>query len=298
MPRRERLHNNSLTTLNGGITAAATTVTVADGTVFPNEGDFRVIVNEEIMLVTGVSGNDLTVVRGSEGTTAAIQADGAACRCILTAGALEQWADDLSAGYSDRNPYRIMDEGVTIDDTDFTWLNQSTSSVQTETWGGISMQIPNNSSQYNLRGLYITAPSAPWTVKMHYRFGPGAKLYDLTSATSFGLMARESSTGKLLTCHHRLGDGLESWKMTDETTYSANLGPTWVNTGNEGWLMIEDNNTNIITSVSLDGINWLEIGSESRTAHASGGMNQIGFFVDSNGSNSNAWYHINSWIVE
>lgn len=307
MPRRERLHNNSLTTLNGGITAAATTVTVADGTVFPNEGDFRVIVNEEIMLVTAVSGNNLTVVRGSEGTSAAIQADGAACRCILTAGALDKWGNDLTPGYADRKQYKLIDDaGDLLVDSDFTWIATPAGSTtsQDESWGGISYKVRNQTDQYTLQGKYVSAPTAPWKVTAHMISGPGLKFFDGTDATAFGIFA-QSAAGKIITCHNRIGDAFESWKLTNyiKTTsegdnYDSNLGSSWTTSINECWLQIEDNNTNIITRVSMDGINWLDIGSEGRTAWDASGMVEIGFFTDSHGSNGNAWYHVNSFVVE
>lgn len=49
-------------------TAAATTITVADGGVF--EAGYVVKINDELLLVTTVAGNDLTVSRGYAGTTA------------------------------------------------------------------------------------------------------------------------------------------------------------------------------------------------------------------------------------
>ena len=78
--RREQLENNVTTSLNGAITDVATTVTVADGSVFPAEGDYRIIVGDEIMLVTARATNDLTVTRGAESTTALAQSGGAAVR--------------------------------------------------------------------------------------------------------------------------------------------------------------------------------------------------------------------------
>lgn len=48
--------------------AAATTITVADGGVF--EAGYVVKINDELLLVTTVAGNDLTVSRGYAGTTA------------------------------------------------------------------------------------------------------------------------------------------------------------------------------------------------------------------------------------
>ncbi|WP_165221887.1 SU10 major capsid protein [Aquisphaera insulae] len=66
-PRSNPLNNGA------AVTAAATTATVADGSIF-DTGDVIQIENEYI-LVTGISGNALTITRGYAGTTAASHAD-------------------------------------------------------------------------------------------------------------------------------------------------------------------------------------------------------------------------------
>jgi hypothetical protein len=52
--------------------------------------NFRIRVDDELMLVTGVSTNTFTVTRGIEGTSAAAHADGALVTHVLTAGSLGQ----------------------------------------------------------------------------------------------------------------------------------------------------------------------------------------------------------------
>lgn len=67
------------TTLNEGgeLSASDTTVTVTSGAVFPSV-PFTVICESEQMRVTNVATNDLTVIRGWDGTTAATHADSTA----------------------------------------------------------------------------------------------------------------------------------------------------------------------------------------------------------------------------
>ena len=62
------------TTASAIATDAATTLKVADGSIF--EKDTVIKVGEELLLVTAVAGNDLTVTRGYAGTTAAAVAVG------------------------------------------------------------------------------------------------------------------------------------------------------------------------------------------------------------------------------
>jgi type II secretory pathway pseudopilin PulG len=71
------------TTLNGALSATATTVVVTSTTGFPTSPPFRIQVDSEIMLVTAVSGTTWTVQDSSgsrapmDGTTAATHASGA-----------------------------------------------------------------------------------------------------------------------------------------------------------------------------------------------------------------------------
>jgi len=200
MPRRERLHNNTLTTLTdtGGINDTDTTLNIASAADWPSDGDFRIIVNEEIMLVTAISGTTLTVVRGQDDTDAAAQSEGAAVRIILTAGALNQWADDMVPGYSDRNPHRLLDDtGATLDSTDFSWFEQqpgtvdNISSITDETWGGMTLNIGHNNTENQLTGMTKSQTAGAWKFTAHIQFGLGYKLWDDSKGTTFGICARD-----------------------------------------------------------------------------------------------------------
>jgi hypothetical protein len=89
MPLAEQYQNNSQTTLAEDLDNSETVITVTDGSVFPSAGQFRVLVDSEIFLVTSRSGNDLTAAtRPQEGTTAATHNNGAAITHVLTAASL------------------------------------------------------------------------------------------------------------------------------------------------------------------------------------------------------------------
>jgi hypothetical protein len=84
--------NVSLTTLNAAVTTTnATTITTlaAAPAVLQGAGQFRVIIDSEILIVTaGATGTSWTVVRGAEGSTAATHSNGTAVYHSLTADAL------------------------------------------------------------------------------------------------------------------------------------------------------------------------------------------------------------------
>jgi hypothetical protein len=58
------LMTNHRTTLAENVSVGETAIDVADASAFPSAASFRVAVNDEIMTVTAVSGNTLTVTRG------------------------------------------------------------------------------------------------------------------------------------------------------------------------------------------------------------------------------------------
>lgn len=84
--------NNATSTLALAATSGATAITVASATSFPATGSFTILIDSEIMLVTGVVGNVFTVARAQEGTSAAAHSSGATVQHILTAGFLNALA--------------------------------------------------------------------------------------------------------------------------------------------------------------------------------------------------------------
>lgn len=90
----EQFANAASTTLNSPITALATSLVVNSAAGFPTIPNFRIIVESEIMLVTGVLGTTFTVTRGQESTTAVQHSQGVTVVHIITAGGLVQGIRD------------------------------------------------------------------------------------------------------------------------------------------------------------------------------------------------------------
>ncbi len=90
----EQLSNSAVTTLDGAITNVATTLTVTSAVGFPTSGNFRVRIDAEILLVTGVASLVFTVTRGAEGTGNVAHDDNARIAHVLTAGAIQTLRDE------------------------------------------------------------------------------------------------------------------------------------------------------------------------------------------------------------
>lgn len=84
----EKYSNFATSTLASGITSGDTSVTLVDGSKFPSTGDFRVLLESELVKCTARSGNVLTIVRAQESTSAASHASGVVASNVLTSGAL------------------------------------------------------------------------------------------------------------------------------------------------------------------------------------------------------------------
>src|SRR5262245_12103934 len=102
----EQLANNAASTLTAAIPdAVATSLTVANGTVFPASGNFRIIVDNELMIVGARSGNTLSsLTRGAEGTTAVAHTNGAAVTHVLTKGAIDAYLRPIYGTTPPTNP--------------------------------------------------------------------------------------------------------------------------------------------------------------------------------------------------
>lgn len=86
--------NNASTTLATSINNSTTSISVASSSGFPTTGNFRILMDQELMLVTALSGTTWTVVRGIEGTNAQSHTNTVAITHILTAGGLAQGISD------------------------------------------------------------------------------------------------------------------------------------------------------------------------------------------------------------
>lgn len=281
--RREILQNNSETTLNGSINDSTTTVTVTDGAVFPSTGNFRILVEAEIMLVTARSTHVLTVVRGIEGSTNVAHSDLVAVVHVLTEDGLEQYLrQNLPHHNGGRTPFLLVDASNTIlTSSSFTEVNGSSNPTPVDNADGSIFVGKDSTTAAVDWSLYCrSAPSTPYTVIASMRF-----LTLLTGSGSIagpGIGFRESGTGKFVVLrYHCIANGagnvnFGTSKYTDAATFSADYKFDYACNANDLiWMKITDNATNLIFYISLDGINWQQVDSRTRTDFMAGGPDQI-----------------------
>jgi hypothetical protein len=320
----EKFANNAVSQINeiGGIDGMTDPIgfTVVDASSFPSDGNFRILIDSEILLVTSVAGNDFTAERGMEGTVPVAHDHGATVRHIFTAGALETKFSELvltglynnlpSSGvvgrqyYCTDSPYHLVDDGsewlhfvngllVTPPDLgDFTWINQGTATATT-TYGGILMEDGTaNSNTFDHAILKKTAPSPTYSCVFGFIPYYGGVPFHL-----HGPIQRESSSGKFVNL--RLGTGSS---MQLEVVMNENNSPTSnqsftlqrnFDIGNSipAFVKIVDDGTNRKYYISPDPYRFpLEYYSVGRTSFCT--ADEIGFHVNTyNQPQACHWIH-------
>ena len=317
--------NGPVTTVaSPGVDDFDTSLVVASDANFPGVGNFHIKVDGEIMLVTNVSGtapSTWTVSRGVENTVARAHAIGTFVYCPLTQASLEALVVQMQNGavVASRRRLNFIDTASAawtfVDDpsngkiditigvtgggggggggeagqkpatappasSGFTWVNQGSATVSDDA-GGIYLVAPAVGGN-NSRALVKSVPgSPPWT------FTVRALPFDFAGSSHVaGICLRESSTGKLIRFGFNAGYIILD-KMNGPTSYSGNY--TSVQTGGAynavSWFQITDDGTNLSYDVSVDGYNWFNLRTGSRTDFMT--PDQYGLLVESNdGSHS------------
>lgn len=307
MVRYERIVNNSAapTTLNSTISASATAIAVGDGTLFPSEGDFRVLIDSEVLLITARSGNVLTAIRGQDNTTAASHNGGTAVNAILTQEGLDAYFNQVLGHSSSRQAARLLDKnGATLTSSDFTFDNQGSAAMDDVSDGSIALRSDDTDiSGARLHVVWKSAPSAPWKVTACFQFGLGCAYVPLGSGTTAGLLCRENSTGEFIITTMHGGNDYGANRWTSPTVFSAAVAGVLTPDSDSPlfWCQIEDNNTNLFWRVSHDGINFHEIATEGRTAFMAGGPDNLGFALSERAlgaATPRHILHLRSWLEE
>jgi hypothetical protein len=308
----EQFANNVTSSLNGAIISSDTTIVVNSHTGFPAAAQFRILIEDEILLVTAGAGtNSWTVLRAQEGTTAAGHADATSVIHVLTAGALAKFRADTvpsdtysnlpAAGLTGRL-FLPSDGVVALRDNGSTWdtlgpIYKFTTPPVVSSWtaqvnvdsavdraGTVILKETNSGSGDDLNILAMTAPGTPYSVT-------AAMLPPVYTGAGYwksGIAMRDSSSGNLHCLHVATGGvstGFYVDKYNSPTSYSATnnfVGEV----GAPIWLRITDDGTNLLFQVSQDGTNWNQLISLGRTSFLANAPNQVCFTFGTFGSGS------------
>lgn len=308
----EKISNNATTTLSAPINGSSNPVvlTVSDPERFPTAGNFRILIDNELLLVTSVVSNAFTATRAQEGTTIAAHLAGATVTQILTAGAVTQLLNDrVGTGiHADRptvgisNRYYIASNGVGIDVdegagtwasyfglqrikppvlTDFTWVNQG-GATATQGANCIDFNMPNSGSD-QIRLLVKTASTSP----IDYTIAVTAMLNN-SIYNSTGLFVYNSVDGKVISWMYEANlDCVSMKRWSSVTTFASDpYGSRRPRAFGSGlmYLRYREDSTNRYFMASIDNTNWITYITETKATHMT--VDKIGFGCQMNGNDT------------
>ena len=260
--------NDTGTTLSAGCDDSQTTISVTSASAYPTTGNFRLRIDTELLLVTGVSGTTLTVTRGIEGTTPASHSNGATVKHVLTAEGLH--------GITHRTLPLFRQSVPSAGD--FTWVNQSTS-VLTHYGSFFTVSAPASASD-SVRLLHTTPPSTPWTLDAIV-----APDMVPTNYSTVGINVYDTSSTQILSLNASYNNGwiIDATRWNSPTSWNSNLA------SRSGWgtlnylhLRINNNATNYTLYYSLNGIVFTQLYQAGVSAW--GSPNKIGVHVNNSSS--------------
>ncbi len=299
MVRRERFANDAETTLNGSITNVATSLTVTSATGFPTDGDFRILIESELILVTAVAGAVFTIVRAREGTTGAAHSDTATVTHIVTEeGLTEHLRESADPWTEERQAYRLVDaSGNRLVKSNFTQVNFTNTTDIDHSSGAISIENDDTPGSGNsLRMLIRTAPSTPYTVEACVEMGIGAFAVPASSSGHYGIVFRESGTNKIVSVSFRPMGSYAIWNWTSPTAFSAEpAGRTAFSHFDKMWMKIEADGTNLNYSISHNGVNYIQLLTTLKATFFTTAPDQVGFYYSANSAFVNNRATLLSW---
>lgn len=286
----ERYANNATTTLTSGVNNSSNpvTVSVASVALFPASGNFRILIDSEILLVTAVSGSDFTATRAQEGTTIATHSTGAAVKLIMTAAAVDQtikdrFVVDVANNYAAANAalFQANDCGIAVlnqaymmhspyipirtwDPNSYTWFAQGSASFVKHNDFATTLTIPFTSGE-QLRGLAIATSGS---------FSIDAWIFPVLPLTSgsftiSGINIGNGSDDKKVRLA-LMNNGSSAWTVLMQNMSSNTAVSTGVCNFNIGYhipaclrLVYSSGSNNISGYLSYDGINFFKCGVQS-----------------------------------
>lgn len=287
---RERTVNAGVTTLNGAINDSTTTIVTSDSTQLSASPQFRIIIDSEIMLVTGVSGNTLTVTRGAESSTAAAHNDGATVAQIMTREGLQRYMRDWNNPYFDDSnaiPQQLLDSSdATLTASSFTEINfagSGTPSKADSSQGSIVLDKAAQSAANNYALMVKSAPSPTWIWTVGII--PNLPAEESADLPTIGACVRDNGTGEFYDFQIDKNGAVRVDKYSGPTASATAFltGDAYCHPHGPYWLQVEDDNANLYFRISADGVNFVELGSEARTTHLSS-VDQIGICINNFGN--------------
>lgn len=158
--------------------------------------------------------------------------------------------------------------------TDYTWVNQG-SATANDAGNGIYLNAPDSGS-VQIRSLMRAVAAGDFDVKMRVK-----GLTSNAGTPAFGLVCYNSTSGRYLVLSWQTNaDSQYFQRWSSATAFSANLTTFGNGRGQVNWLRCTRVGGNITMYVSLDGLNWISLGTDTEAAYinaAGGTLDMVGF---------------------
>ena len=271
-----------------GLSGTTLTVTAGQGGRFPAppfnatvwpSGVLPDPTNAEIVRVTAIATDTLTIVRAQEGTTARTIATGNLIAATIT----KKLLDDLGGSWL--APFTAPALSA------FTWVNQGAATA-TEIAGRIILAAPAGTGE-NVRMLTQALPAAPYTATACLVPSILSQNYH-----AVGVCLRESGTGKILAAvtAFNTNHALRAYKWTTPTTFSTQV-ITVAPYVSPIWLQMARSGSTLTLSWSVDGYDWRPFHSESVTTFFTAGPDQVGVLANCGNATYTLGLSLLSWAV-
>jgi hypothetical protein len=270
--------NDPGTFLTSGCGGSDTTISVASSSGYPGTGDFRIRVENEIMIVTGVSGTIWTVTRGAESTSNTSHSINTSVNAALTAGALttaigsgggDSGGGSVSVSVEVENTQVGSVGNVSLTSwmlpftppvlTDFSWVNQGNATVDSTNPACLYLNAPAMGNN-NLR-ILKQALTAPQTLTIAF-----SSLFLYANYNSRGIVLYDSVSGKAIT-FSLLYVSMLTYYVSEWSNLTGGSSDIFYNLFPAGltpvvWMRIVYTNvSNVLFQYSPDGIHWKNIAS-------------------------------------
>lgn len=160
-------------------------------------------------------------------------------------------------------------------------------SVANGTGGGMYLSSTSTGSD-NLRGLYITIPSAPFTIEVGFTLIMTDANYQMA-----GVFLNDGTKSKVWGQYYVTSANIGGYEFSNNTTTGSNYGAANGHLPTTAFIRFEDDNTNWKYSVSPDGQNWTQLYSETRNTYLT--ATRIGVAVNHNVASGGTAMRVFHW---
>lgn len=212
----------------------------------------------------------------------------------------DEWFPAIQSGVLKKFALSVSGQGtyVPLDQSGWSDVNVSGLTV-TQGSGVVQFSLASEDTE-SMHGRFTTAPATPYSVVTLIHIG-----FQGTSGLSYvGPALRESGTSKIVAIGYTgnaggtAGPKIHCRKNTNATTNSSGTQTgAFLSPPGPVWLKVADNGTTVSCSYGLDGVNFIDLVSETRGTFFTTAPDQIGIVAQNFSSGVTVYGSVMSWLA-